>query len=195
MMAPSSPPVTWPPSYAANAAATLPTGHVHTTPMSPGVEPPHPKADQTPRPANLVKAGTGRPGPRPALRSAPTPPCAGPADPRAHRAVRHRRARPRRPPADPLLLKPSGSVQSVGRGEETVGGRPQHVIPVTIASGRAGLRRTGCGLRTAGKEGKHNGRIKSPGLPWDADQPGRTKQRPNPEQPSSDPGGSENPCC
>jgi len=31
------------------------------------------------------------------------------------------------------------------------------------------------------------------GLPWDADQPGRTKQRPNPDQASSDPGGSELP--
>ncbi len=129
---------------------------------------------------------------------------------------------PRRLPADPLSLKPSGSVQSVGSGEETVRGRPQRVIPVTIAGGRAGLRRTGCGLRTARKEGKRNGRIKLdlhrhgdrhpdlpvhrrspgahrrqpfPGLPWDADQPGRTKQRPNPDQASSDPGGNEIPAA
>ncbi len=35
----------------------------------------------------------------------------------------------------------------------------------------------------------------SPGLPWDADQPGRTKQRPDPDQASSDPGGSEIPAA
>ena len=35
----------------------------------------------------------------------------------------------------------------------------------------------------------------SPGLPWDADQPGRTKQRPNPDQASSDPGGNEIPAA
>lgn len=34
-----------------------------------------------------------------------------------------------------------------------------------------------------------------PGLPWDAGQPGRTKQRPNPDQASSHPGGSEIPAA
>jgi hypothetical protein len=33
------------------------------------------------------------------------------------------------------------------------------------------------------------------GLPWDADQPGRTKQRPNPDRASSRPGGSEIPAA
>jgi hypothetical protein len=33
------------------------------------------------------------------------------------------------------------------------------------------------------------------GLPWDADRPGRTKQRPNPGQASSDPRGSEIPAA
>jgi hypothetical protein len=35
----------------------------------------------------------------------------------------------------------------------------------------------------------------SPGLRWDADRPGRTKQRPKPGQASSDPGGSEIPAA
>ena len=35
----------------------------------------------------------------------------------------------------------------------------------------------------------------SPGLPWDADRPGRTKRRPNPGQASSDPGGTEIPAA
>ncbi len=34
-----------------------------------------------------------------------------------------------------------------------------------------------------------------PGLPWDADQPGGTKRRPDPDQGSSDPGGSEIPAA
>ena len=35
----------------------------------------------------------------------------------------------------------------------------------------------------------------SPGLPWDADQSGRTNRRPNPDQASSDPGGSQIPAA
>jgi hypothetical protein len=97
-----------------------------------------------------------------------------------------------------------------------VRGRPQRVIPVTIAGGRADLGRTGgCAedvrkastmdgsnltlivmaiviqicVCTAAAQALTAGRH-FPGLPWDAGQPGRTKQRPDPDQASSDLGGS-----
>ena len=35
----------------------------------------------------------------------------------------------------------------------------------------------------------------SPGRPWDADQPGRTRQRPNPDQAASDPRGRQIPAA